>query len=288
MKRLVVILIVFIALVFLFFRWQEVLEFPLRFFSNFKPSIQNSLFDIASSPSRQISVPPPLRSEKEVAGASLTRSGVILWTNEQRKSEGLDPLEENEKLNQVAALKAQDMFNKQYFSHVSPSGEGIEDLAEKTDYEFINLGENLALGNFESDKALVQAWMESPGHRANILNPKYEEIGVAVQKGFFEGREVWIAVQEFGFPLSSCSMVDENLKIQIEQNEGKLQDLEEQIVKKKQELDSMRPKSGQEYNQKVEEYNNLVSQYNNLVLITKEMIAQYNSQVVSFNLCASK
>jgi uncharacterized protein YkwD len=92
------------------------------------------------------------------------------------------------------------MFENQYFAHESPTGEKVSDLAKKFGYDFLLIGENLAMGNFSSDEDLVLAWMESPGHRENILNEKYQEIGVAVKKGIFEGKEVWIAVQHFGLP----------------------------------------------------------------------------------------
>ena len=66
----------------------------------------------------------------------------------------------------------------------------------------------------------MTAWMNSPGHRANILNPHFQEIGVAVGKGMYEGHETWIAVQSFGMPLSACPASDANLKIKIDANNG--------------------------------------------------------------------
>ena len=70
------------------------------------------------------------------------------------------------------------------------------------------------MGNFKNDQDLVSAWLNSPGHRANILNTRFTEIGTAVLKGFYEGREVWMAVQEFGLPLSSCPNPDSKVKIE--------------------------------------------------------------------------
>ena len=118
----------------------------------------------------------------------LSQNDVIDLTNKARATYGsLPALKENSKLDFSAEKKLQDMFMKQYFEHVSPSGIGVGDLANQISYEYIVIGENLALGNFKDDQALVDAWMASPAHRANILNKHYTEIGVAVGKGTFEG-----------------------------------------------------------------------------------------------------
>jgi len=236
---------------------------------------------------REVSTPPPLRVEKEVPEAYLTRVGVIQWTNAQRAKYGLPPLKENPRLDVSAELKVQDMFEKQYFAHLSPSGEGVKDLAEVVGYEFIAIGENLALGNFQNDETLVQGWMDSPGHRANILNPSYQDIGVAVQKGQFEGRSVWLAVQHFGRPLSACPQPDENLKAQIDSNQNEIEKLQANLLKLEAEIKNMKPKRGPAYTQKIEEYNALVSQYNNLVDQTKSLITNYNNQVNLFNQCVT-
>jgi len=107
----------------------------------------------------------------------LTVKGVIDNTNKQRALNGdLPVLKENFKLNFSAEKKLQDMFVKQYFEHNSPEGIGVGDLGLQAGYEYIIIGENLALGNFKDDASLVDAWMASPGHRANILNKKYTEI----------------------------------------------------------------------------------------------------------------
>src|SRR6185369_15716694 len=117
---------------------------------------------------------------------------------------GLPALKENALLDKAAKKKLDDMFAQQYFEHINPQGKGPSDLAKSVGYDYIAIGENLALGNFKNDAELVQAWMDSPGHRANILNKQYTEIGVAVGQGTYEGKKTWLAVQEFGRPTSSC------------------------------------------------------------------------------------
>lgn len=239
---------------------------------------------------KEISLPPPLRVEREAPAAVLTRAGVITWTNAQRKQNGFASLKENQKLNQAAAFKLADMFQNQYFAHESPSGEGVADLVKSARYEFISVGENLALGNFESDKALVEAWMNSHGHRANILGRSFQEIGVAVGKGKFEGRETWLAVQHFAKPLSSCPQQDQNLKIGIESAEKQIDDLSIAANRLRAEIESLEPQNRKElaeYNRHVDEHNSLAKQINTLIESTKLLIDTYNSQVRALNQCIS-
>jgi hypothetical protein len=207
----------------------------------------------------------------------------------QRQENGnLPTLKENVELDQAASAKANDMFLNQYFEHISPFGVGVSDLAENSGYEYIMIGENLALGNFKDDAVLVQAWMDSPGHRANILNERYTDIGVSVIKGMFEGETTWLAVQHFGLPLSACDGPQETLKAKIGLNQADTQELKNSLIVLKEEIEGMNPRrQREEYNAKVEEYNNLVSQYNNLIAETKGLTETYNVQVSAFNECAS-
>lgn len=229
-------------------------------------------------------LPPPLRSAIDAHNALLTQTGTLQWTNYQRKQNGLEALTLNPLLNQTAQLKLADMFAAQYFEHVSPSGVGPSDLADEVGYAYVIVGENLALGNFENDKILVEAWMNSLGHRENILNKRYEEIGIAVGKGTFEGREVWLAVQSFGTPLSSCPSVDETLKANLENNQTEITALQAQLATLKAEIENTN-RSQSEYNAKVKQYNTLVDKLNGLINTTKEITQQYNAQVNSFNAC---
>ncbi len=252
-------------------------------------------------PTRKLSAPsaPPIAPKIVAPTPQLTTSGTIKWTNIQRNNNDLPPLSRNATLDDIAALRAKDMFDKQYFAHISPLGAGAESVAKEVGYDYLSLGENLALGNFKDDADLVQAWMNSPGHRANILNSHYTEIGVAVKKGIFadsqagseprpvrEGDSVWIAVQIFGKPASACPMVDQSLKAQIESNETQLNNLQAILAVKKQEIENT--KNREEYNQKTEEYNALIAQYNNLLGPTKALIASYNSEVSAYNQCIAQ
>jgi hypothetical protein len=168
---------------------------------------------------REISAPPPLRHLLDRQGVPLTVEGVRNETNRHRAAAALPALKENTTLNRAAANKLNDMFAQQYFEHVNPDGKGPGEVAEEAGYAFLRVGENLALGNFTSDAELVQAWMDSPGHRANILEENFTEIGIATGKGTFEGQSVWLAVQTFGLPASTCTTPDNRLRTTLAEAE---------------------------------------------------------------------
>lgn len=235
---------------------------------------------------QKIITPPPLRGPVTEVPSHLTASGTVAETNARREEGGLPALAVNEKLNKSAQIKVDDMFNRQYFAHESPVGDGPGDLASVVGYEYLMVGENLALGNYENDAILVDAWMNSPGHRENIMHAKYTEIGVAVKRGTYEGRIVWLAVQEFGMPASLCPSPSESLASQIDNNQNALADLERQVSTQRAQLNSTRPKRGVEYNKKVKEYNELVNRYNALIEETKVIISEYNGQADAYNACA--
>jgi uncharacterized protein YkwD len=237
---------------------------------------------------KTISTPPPLKYIIDAPQPFLTKSGVLNYTNAQRINNGLKPLTENSKLDASAKLKVEDMFKNQYFEHVSPTGVGISNLAQQVDYEYILIGENLALGNFENDQKLVEAWMASPGHRENILNSKYQEIGIAVMEGTYQGEKTWMAVQHFASPISSCTKPNENLKTEISAEEEQIQQSNSALNLMKTQLENTKPQTKEEvdlYNQQVEKYNSLLNQYNLLVEEVKKLVSSYNNQVATFNEC---
>ncbi|MFH0923944.1 MAG: CAP domain-containing protein [Candidatus Falkowbacteria bacterium] len=249
-------------------------------FDKFKENIA-AIIDSES----QVFAPPPLKTSVESPVSLLTLKGAIAETNIQRKENGLLVLKENAKLNEAARAKAEDMFKNQYFEHISPFGVGASDLAKSADYDFLMIGENLALGNFEDDKKLVEAWMASPGHRANILNSKYTEIGVAVEKGIYEGRSVWMAVQEFGRPISACPAVSQSLKTKIDNYNIQFDEMAKIIEAKRIELENFRGRNIEKYNNQVEEYNNLIKEYDVLIAEAKAAVSAYNNQVRVYNEC---
>ena len=117
--------------------------------------------------------------ENQAKAATLSPDKIIEWTNYYREQEKIAPLTKNDLLTTAANTKTNDMFQKQYFEHISPDGTTPAQLVLQTGYNYKATGENLALGDFTDEKDLVDAWMASPGHRANIMNADYVEIGVA-------------------------------------------------------------------------------------------------------------
>lgn len=125
-------------------------------------------------------------------------------TNQKRESNGLSDLSYNEKLANAAALKAQDMFNQNYWAHYGPNGSTPWDFILKSGYQYEYAGENLAK-NFLFSQGVVDAWMSSPTHRENILRKDYTEVGFAIVNGTLNGEQTTLVVQMFGKPLSSIA-----------------------------------------------------------------------------------
>ena len=190
----------------------------------------------------------------------------------------------NANLNAAARAKAEDILKNQYFEHVSLSGVDPGQLVKSFGYEYIVSGENLILVNFADEKEVVQDWMDSPGHRANILNDRFTDIGVAMVKGTYQGRTVWVGVQEFGLPIGACQSPDAALKIEIDDNKNQLNEMSLQIESKRQEIENT-SRRDPKYNTLINQYNQLVEKYNSLANTTKNLISQYNIQLNNFNQC---
>lgn len=131
--------------------------------------------------------------------SEITTTSVITDTNAERNERGLSTLTENATLSAAARAKAADMFAEQYWAHTSPGGKQPWDFMREAEYRYTSAGENLAR-DFMLTADMMDAWMNSPTHRANIVNPNYREIGVAVVNGTLEGVETTLVVQMFGRP----------------------------------------------------------------------------------------
>ena len=117
--------------------------------------------------------------------------------NQSRIENNLPVLTFNNKLNQVAEAKADDMIAKDYFAHQSPDGRMPWDWINRDEYPYLYVGENLAM-NFTSAKSAHNALMLSTSHKKNILNSKYADIGLAVVSGELNGQKTNILVEIFG------------------------------------------------------------------------------------------
>jgi len=134
-------------------------------------------------------------------------SGVLVdLTNDSRQDYSLTTLKVNSTLEQAAFEKAKHMAENQYFSHNSPNGTTPWYWFDLVGYEFAYAGENLAV-HFGESEDVVSAWLESPTHKANILNNDFTEIGIATYEGEYEGYPTTYVVQLFGTPLYKKSGV---------------------------------------------------------------------------------
>lgn len=131
--------------------------------------------------------------------SDITTDQVLVLTNQQRAQSGLAALAISNQLSSAASAKAADMFQNQYWAHVSPSGKEPWDFISASGYSYRVAGENLAR-DFNHTGDMVQAWMDSPTHRANIMNGRYTETGLAVVNGVLQGVETTLVVQMFGAP----------------------------------------------------------------------------------------
>ena len=111
---------------------------------------------------------------------------VVRLVNEERAKYGLGALKEDWELSRVARYKSQDMKDKKYFSHTSPTYGSPFEMMKAFGLSYSYAGENIAMGQ-RTPKEVVNAWMNSPGHRANILNASYKKIGV----GYVTGGNYW-------------------------------------------------------------------------------------------------
>ncbi len=126
------------------------------------------------------SAPPAEAAEQPSAGTdtiSAYEKQVVDLINDIRLQNGLSPLTVNTKLCSVARLKSQDMHDKHYFSHQSPTYGSPFDMMKQFGITYRSAGENIAMGQ-SSPQAVVNAWMNSEGHRANILNASFTQIGM--------------------------------------------------------------------------------------------------------------
>lgn len=102
---------------------------------------------------------------------------VVRLVNEVRAENGLEPLKLNWELSRVARYKSQDMKDKNYFSHTSPTFGSPFQMIRNFGLSYRTAGENIARG-YATPKAVMEGWMNSPSHRANILKASYRQIGV--------------------------------------------------------------------------------------------------------------
>jgi hypothetical protein len=134
--------------------------------------------------------------------AAVISSMLVNLANRDRSSNDLGELVVSPTLVAAAQAKANDMASKGYFAHTSPDGKDPWYWFKQANYPFSYAGyagENLAI-DFSDSADVERAWMDSPAHRANILNQHFTQIGIATAVGTYEGHRTTFVVQEFGTP----------------------------------------------------------------------------------------
>lgn len=131
-------------------------------------------------------------SSSNTGSLSADEQRALTLLNNDRAANGLPALRANSKLNSLAENYAQDMINRNFFSHYNPEGQSPFDRMSQAGIRYSYAGENLAINN--SVTSAETAFMNSPGHRANILNPNYTEVGLGVR---YDSKGSVYVVQEF-------------------------------------------------------------------------------------------
>lgn len=135
---------------------------------------------------------PSPTTQTPIEGVSQEEQDMLALINKARADAGLEPLSFDTELQKVARLKAKDMVDKNYFSHQSPTYGSPFDMMRQFNISFKTAGENIA-GN-QTVQGAFNAWMNSPGHKANILNGKFNYTGIGIVNGSQYGK---IFVQMF-------------------------------------------------------------------------------------------
>jgi len=135
---------------------------------------------------------------KSAFAGNYSAQDVIQAVNDERVKKNLPALQVNQKLMEASKNKVDDMISNNYFAHISPvDGKKWSSFIRNAGYDYVEAGENLANG-FDNVPDLVTAWMNSPTHRDNILNPDVDETGLAVKSGFLDGYPTIFVAQSFG------------------------------------------------------------------------------------------
>ena len=172
------------------------LTLPLSAFAESRRVQRTDLRQLADDLSRALG-----DGHVEIEGAEHTSNAfddaIVAAMNRERAAHGLRPLRLNDQLTLAAEDRTRDMLAKHYFDHVSPDGISPFKWAERRGYDYREIGENLAVG-YETAAAVVDGWMHSPGHRANILRADYSDVGIAVAESPVRGYGAPLVVALYG------------------------------------------------------------------------------------------
>lgn len=132
---------------------------------------------------------------------NMSSSGLLEATNQRRIANGVNSLTINSKLTAAAQAKANDMVARNYWSHNTPEGDEPWVFVKNAGYAYLRAGENLAYG-FDSSNETVIGWMNSPTHKANLLDAAFTEVGFgyANSSNYHKGGEQTVVVAMYGRP----------------------------------------------------------------------------------------
>ena len=168
--------------------------------------------------------------------STITINRIVELTNKERIAIGLPALNHNKVLDLSARKKAEHMIKNNYFAHNSPDDIKPWHWFKEADYNYTFAGENLAMNFIEAEET-IEAWMNSPTHKENIVSEDYEDIGIAVMVGIIDGYKTTLVVQHFGktytavsgdvFPSSSPPVTEKEAEevkqeIEVKQPEPKI------------------------------------------------------------------
>lgn len=139
--------------------------------------------------------------------AAVVTAALVDMANTDRAAHGAGTLAVDPVLQAAAQHKADDMAAKGYFAHFDASGKGPWDWMREAGYVYQDAGENLAI-QFTESADVEQAWLDSPTHRQNLLNPRFTEVGIATAEGFYGGRPTTFVAQFFGRPAPTLAVQD--------------------------------------------------------------------------------
>lgn len=144
----------------------------------------------------------PVGNSAAVIAAALTD-----LANADRATQGVGMLAVDPVLTAAAQAKADDMAARGYFAHFDPQGKGPWDWMHEYGYHYRYAGENLAI-QFGDSADVEKAWLNSPAHRQNLLDPRFTQVGIAVAEGMYEGQPTTFVVQFFGTPATTLAIAD--------------------------------------------------------------------------------
>lgn len=134
----------------------------------------------------------------------ISEEKIVEETNQKRQKSGEAPLRLNRRLSRAAEEKARHMVTRDYWSHYGPAGSTPWSFIEDAEYTYQHAGENLAK-NFQTSSGVISGWMNSPQHRDNMLDSRYQDIGVAAVDGYLEGERTTVVVAMYATPTSSTT-----------------------------------------------------------------------------------